>query len=149
MHYRVRCTNERELRRVLDRLHEVRLEMSDPPGAPKRRAVSRSVKSPADGQAELRRSPLRQMPLGERLLTVRANLKYIQCKYMATATQISRWGNSLGLRLPKSVAREAQVDEGVTVDVSVKNGAIVIRLSRPAYSLEQLVAKITPPNRHT
>jgi antitoxin MazE len=67
---------------------------------------------------------------------------------MATVTQISRWGNSLGLRLPKSVAREAQVDEGDTVDVSVRNGAIVIRPSRPKYSLRQLVAKITPRNRH-
>ena len=67
---------------------------------------------------------------------------------MATITRISRWGNSLGLRLPKSVAREAQVDEGDRVDVSVKNGAIVIRPSRPAYSLEELVAKITPRNRH-
>jgi antitoxin MazE len=67
---------------------------------------------------------------------------------MATITQISRWGNSLGLRLPKSVALEAQVDEGDRVDVSVKNGAIVIRPSRPFYSLEQLVAKITPQNRH-
>lgn len=67
---------------------------------------------------------------------------------MASMTQIAKWGNSLGLRLPKSVAREAQLDEGDTVDVSVKNGAIVIRPRRPTYSLEQLVAKITPRNRH-
>ena len=67
---------------------------------------------------------------------------------MATVTRISRWGNSLGLRLPKSVALEAQVDEGDRVDVSVRNGAIVIRPSRPTYALEQLVARITPRNRH-
>jgi antitoxin MazE len=67
---------------------------------------------------------------------------------VAVTTQISKWGNSLGLRLPKSVAREAQLDEGDTVDVSVRNGAIVIRPSRPTYSLEQLVAKITARNRH-
>ena len=67
---------------------------------------------------------------------------------MATVTQIAKWGNSLGLRIPKSVAAEAQVDEGDTVNVSVKNGTIVIRPSRPTYSLEQLVAKITPRNRH-
>ena len=67
---------------------------------------------------------------------------------MASVTRIAKWGNSLGLRLPKSVAREAQLDEGDTVDVSVKNGAIVIRPSRPTYSLEELVAKITPRNRH-
>lgn len=67
---------------------------------------------------------------------------------MATTTRIAKWGNSLGLRLPKSVALEAQVDEGDTVDVSVKNGAIVIRPSRATYSLERLVSRITPRNRH-
>jgi antitoxin MazE len=67
---------------------------------------------------------------------------------MATTTQVSRWGNSLGLRLPKSVAREAQLDEGDTVEVSVDNGAIVIRPSGPRYSLDDLVRRITPKNRH-
>ena len=32
--------------------------------------------------------------------------------------------------------------------MSLKNGMIVIRPTRPTYSLEQLVAKITPRNRH-
>ena len=68
---------------------------------------------------------------------------------MATTTQVSRWGNSLGLRLPKSIAREAQLDEGDTVDVSFDNGAIVIRPSRPRYSLDELVGRITARNRHS
>ena len=67
---------------------------------------------------------------------------------MAITTQVSRWGNSLGLRLPKSVAQEAQLDEGDHVDVSVDNGVIVIRPSRPRYSLDELVRRITPKNRH-
>jgi antitoxin MazE len=67
---------------------------------------------------------------------------------MAATTQIAKWGNSLGLRLPKSVAREAQLDEGDTVDVSVDNGTIVIRPSRPRYALEELVGRITARNRH-
>jgi antitoxin MazE len=67
---------------------------------------------------------------------------------MAATTQVSRWGNSLGVRLPKSIAREAHLDEGDTVAVSVDNGAIVIRPSRPRYSLEELVARITTRNRH-
>jgi antitoxin MazE len=83
---------------------------------------------------------------------------YTQCRYapnifegtgqMSTETQIARWGNSLGLRLPRSIAREARLDAGDKVDVSVTNGAIVIRPSRPSYSLEELVSKITPRNRH-
>jgi antitoxin MazE len=67
---------------------------------------------------------------------------------MATTTQVSRWGNSLGVRLPRSVAREARLDDGDTVSVSVDNGAIVIRPSRPRHSLEELVERITPRNRH-
>ena len=67
---------------------------------------------------------------------------------MATTTQVAKWGNSLGLRLPKSVAREAQIDEGDAVDVSVDNGAIVIRPSRPQYVLDELVGRITSRNRH-
>ena len=67
---------------------------------------------------------------------------------MATSTQIARWGNSLGLRLPKSVALEAQLDEGDTVNVSVKDGAIVVRPARPTYSIGTLAAKITRSNRH-
>jgi antitoxin MazE len=63
-------------------------------------------------------------------------------------TRIAKWGNSLGLRLPKSVAQAAQIDEGDRVDVIVKNGAIVIRPSRQTYSLDTLVSQITPKNRH-
>jgi antitoxin MazE len=67
---------------------------------------------------------------------------------MAMTTQLAKWGNSLGLRLPKAIALEAGLEAGDPVDVSVKGGAIVIRPSRPTYTLEQLVAKITPRNRH-
>jgi antitoxin MazE len=63
-------------------------------------------------------------------------------------TRIAKWGNSLGLRLPRSVAQEAQLGEGDKVQVSVKAGAIVIRPSRPTYSLDKLVSRITPTNRH-
>ena len=63
-------------------------------------------------------------------------------------TQIAKWGNSLGLRLSKSVTHEAQITEGDRVHVSVRNGTIVIRHSRRTYSLDELVSKITPKNRH-
>lgn len=67
---------------------------------------------------------------------------------MAITTQLSKWGNSLGLRIPRSVAREVQLDEGDTVQVSVDGSTIVIRSSRPRYSLDDLVRRITPKNRH-
>ena len=83
-----------------------------------------------------------------RALDDHAGQEYLQCIYMTRSTQIAKWGNSLGLRLPKSVALEAQLDEGDTVNVSVKDGAIVVRPARPVYSIGALVAKITRRNRH-
>lgn len=82
------------------------------------------------------------------VLTSARRCTYTHCRYMATSTQIARWGNSLGLRLPRAVAAEARLGEGDTVEVSVKGGAIVVRPTRPTYSLADLVAKITPRNRH-
>ena len=64
-------------------------------------------------------------------------------------TKIQKWGNSLGLRIPKSFAAEAEVEEGSTVDLAIENGELVIRpLRRPRYSLEDLLKGITPQNMH-
>ena len=67
---------------------------------------------------------------------------------MTISIQIAKWGNILGLRLPKAVALEASLGEGDTVEVSVRDGEIVIRAARPTYSLLELVDQITPENRH-
>lgn len=63
-------------------------------------------------------------------------------------TVVSKWGNSLGLRLPKAVASAVELEEGDAVEIAVEQGAIVVRPCRPTYSLRELVARITPANRH-
>jgi len=63
-------------------------------------------------------------------------------------THVEKWGDSLGLRLPKSVAAEARISEGDTVEIVVDRGAIVVRRVGKRYSLEELVSGITKANRH-
>ena len=63
-------------------------------------------------------------------------------------TRIAKWGNSLGLRLSKTVAQEAELAEGDRVEVSVSNGTILVRPSRRTYALEELVSQISAKNRH-
>jgi antitoxin MazE len=64
-------------------------------------------------------------------------------------TKIRKWGNSLGLRIPRSLASEAAVDDGSTVDITVEGGDLVIRpLRRRRYSLDELLAGIDDENRH-
>lgn len=64
-------------------------------------------------------------------------------------TKVRKWGNSLGLRIPKSFAEEAAVEEGSTVDLSVTKGQLVIRpVRRQKYELRDLMAKVNKGNLH-
>ena len=64
-------------------------------------------------------------------------------------TTVKRWGNSLALRIPRSVAAEAGVENGSTVDVRVEEGTMVVRpTSRVTYDLKALLRKVTRSNLH-
>lgn len=60
--------------------------------------------------------------------------------------RVQKWGNSLAIRIPKALAREAGLAEGTPVDFSVDEDAVIIRPKR--YSLEKLLAQVTPENLH-
>lgn len=63
--------------------------------------------------------------------------------------QVAMWGNSLAVRIPKAIAEEAQLREGDTIDLaSQQPGTVQIRLLPQVPTLEELVAEITPGNRH-
>ena len=64
-------------------------------------------------------------------------------------TRIQKWGNSLALRIPKPFAEEAHLAEHSTVDVTLRNGKlVVVPIREPEFTLEELVKQITPENRH-
>jgi antitoxin MazE len=64
-------------------------------------------------------------------------------------TKIQKWGNSLGVRIPRAFAAEAEVDAGSAVDISVEKGSLRIRpVRRRRYALRELLRKITPRNVH-
>ena len=64
-------------------------------------------------------------------------------------TKIQKWGNSLGLRIPKSFAKEAGVEEGSAVDLSIEGGNLVIKTVRPLrYELGDLLSDIRKDNLH-
>lgn len=64
-------------------------------------------------------------------------------------TKILKWGNSLGLRIPKSFANEAGIEEGGAVDISLDGDKIVIRRAKPTkYKLRDLLAQVRADNIH-
>ena len=64
-------------------------------------------------------------------------------------TKVQRWGNSLAVRIPKAFAQGMGLDESSDVEISLRDGDLVISPKPPAsYTLEQLLEGITPENVH-
>jgi len=61
---------------------------------------------------------------------------------------IKKWGNSLALRIPKDIAKTLHIENNTTLELSIKNGAIVIKPQNETL-LESLVAGIDANNLHT
>lgn len=63
-------------------------------------------------------------------------------------TKIQKWGNSLGVRLPKSIAEQKSLREGLGVSVILKNNQIVLEPEAEELSLNSMLAEINPENLH-
>lgn len=65
--------------------------------------------------------------------------------------KIQKWGNSQGLRLAKNLLTDAQLSIGDEVDISVKDGIMIVtpaKRIRGRHKLKDLVARI-PENYQT
>jgi antitoxin MazE len=68
----------------------------------------------------------------------------------AMATKIAKWGNSLGVRIPKALADQIGVTSGTPVEFLVREGALVLRPTRAEPPrLDDLLARVTRTNRHS
>ena len=61
---------------------------------------------------------------------------------------VSRWGNSLGVRIPRALAEDAGVAEGSTVDVRVEGRRIVAVPVDDEPTLDELLEGVTSDNLH-
>ena len=64
-------------------------------------------------------------------------------------TRIRKWGNSLGLRIPKSIAEQTGVKEGSAVELNVEDERLVVTpVKVEAYRLADLLERVTDENLH-
>lgn len=54
-------------------------------------------------------------------------------------TTVSKWGNSLALRLPRHVAEEVKLVEGSTVCVVIEDGSLRVTPTRKRFKLSELL----------
>lgn len=64
-------------------------------------------------------------------------------------TRIQKWGNSLAVRIPKSFAAGLGLAENGPVDMTLEDGALVIKPDREGtWDLGSLLAQVTDENIH-
>ena len=63
-------------------------------------------------------------------------------------TSISKWGNSLALRLPRFVVEGISLREGASVEIEVREGALVVTPVRKKFKLSELLAQMQPEHQH-
>jgi antitoxin MazE len=59
-----------------------------------------------------------------------------------------KWGNSLAVRIPKSIAQQAGVREEDELDIDVEAEVIRLKPRRRQPALADLLERITPANVH-
>lgn len=62
--------------------------------------------------------------------------------------RLTRWGNSLGVRIPKDIATRLGLTDGVRVEVETEGSRIIITAAQPRYRLEDLLTGVTPEVMH-
>jgi len=68
---------------------------------------------------------------------------------MLVQVQVAKWGNSLGLRVPRNIAARVGLTEGARVDIEAsEDGRIIITRSRRRFTLEELLEGMTPDREH-
>ena len=64
-------------------------------------------------------------------------------------TQVKKWGNSLALRIPKSLAEQLALKINTEVEIQVVGDQLMIKpLLEPELTLQELLAQITDENLH-
>lgn len=61
----------------------------------------------------------------------------------------AQWGNSIGVRIPRMLAKKKGIDVDTAVEINeTEDGVIIKPVGKKEYSLKELVKGITPQNRH-
>lgn len=58
--------------------------------------------------------------------------------------RVSKWGESLGVRIPKDAAFRVGLTEGAAVEISVEGDRLVLTPTATRYRLAELLDGVTP-----
>lgn len=67
---------------------------------------------------------------------------------LCMTTLVRKWGNSLAIRIPSHIAEMCSIEQGSELELRVENQEIKLVPKKKKPTLEELLARITPENRH-
>jgi len=62
--------------------------------------------------------------------------------------RVQKWGNSLAVRIPKPLAKDAEVTEGTVLNLAVSDGKVVATPVERKLSLRELLSRVNKKNLH-
>ena len=63
-------------------------------------------------------------------------------------THVNKWGNSFGIRIPKALAQELNLTNGLSVNIQVQNhDTLVIKVNKK-YDLLAMIEQMSEDNKH-
>ena len=65
-----------------------------------------------------------------------------------TQQVLRKWGNSPAVRIPAAVMQAARLALNQHIEIKVEDGRVIIEPAAPSCALDDLLAGITPENRH-
>jgi antitoxin MazE len=81
-------------------------------------------------------------------LVLASGQAYLHSRYLMK-TRLQKWGNSLAVRVPSSFAKDAQIEDGSEVEISVVQGKLIVTPLIKRYSLDQLLSAISKKNLYS
>ena len=65
---------------------------------------------------------------------------------MSATSRVSKWGTSLAIRIPKTIAQQWGVSEGSAIEIVPRGDHVVLR--KETYNLADMLDQITVDNLH-
>ena len=62
--------------------------------------------------------------------------------------KLQKWGNSMGVRIPKSIIEKVNLEENDELIIEQQDGKIVIFPAKKKLSLSDMMDQVTPANLH-
>ena len=62
--------------------------------------------------------------------------------------QVSKWGNSLAIRIPNSYAKDIDIKQGSLIDIVKDKDRIILKPRKKSTHLSDLLSKVTNDNIH-